>query len=78
MPAKAKTKEVEAGESVDLKKSLTELKAIVEWFDEQDEVDIEAGLEKVRKGSILVKQCKSRLAEIENEFLEIERAATEE
>ena len=73
------TKKVKQTEdTIDLKKSLTELKAIVEWFDEQDEVDIEAGLEKVRKGSILVKQCKSRLAEIENEFMEIERAATEE
>ncbi len=77
MAAKAKTKEMESGK-VDLKKSLAELKAIVEWFDDQDEVDIEAGLEKVRKGSELVKLCKGRLAEIENEFMEIEREAEEE
>ncbi len=56
-----------------LKKSLTELKAIVTWFENQEEVDVEEGLEKVKQGAELVKKTKARLAEIENEFKEIQR-----
>ncbi len=65
------TKKTPEGES--LKKNLQELKGIVEWFEQQSEVDVEIGLEKVRKGSALVKTTKARLVEIENEFKEIER-----
>ena len=56
-----------------LKQSLTELKKIVQWFDDQEEVDVEEGLEKVKEGAALVKATKARLGEIENEFAEIQR-----
>lgn len=56
-----------------LKKSLTELKQIVDWFEQQEEVDVEEGLEKVKQGAALVKATKVRLGEIENEFEEIQR-----
>ncbi len=53
--------------------SLKELNAIVTWFDEQEQVDVEQGLEKVKVAAKLIKESKSRLAEIENEFREIEK-----
>lgn len=71
MPTKkAAGKEISA-ES--LKENLKALKEIVDWFDNQDEVDVEEGLEKVKQGAVLVKSTKARLVEIENEFEQIQR-----
>lgn len=58
---------------VNLTESLAELNGIVTWFDEQDDVDVEQGLEKVRDAAKLIKDSKTRLAQIENEFKEIEK-----
>lgn len=58
---------------VNLKESLKKLNSIVDWFESQDEIDVEVGLEKVKEGASLVKLCKKRLAEIENEFSHIQR-----
>jgi exonuclease VII small subunit len=60
-------------QDVNLTESLVELNAIVEWFDEQENVDVELGLEKVREAAKLIKDSKTRLAQIENEFKEIEK-----
>lgn len=49
------------------------LKNIVAWFDNQTEVDVGQGLEKVKLGAELVKKTKARLSEIANEFEEIQR-----
>jgi len=62
---------------INLKESLKKLNEIVEWFESQEEVDVEAGLERVKEGAELVKACKKRLSEIENEFEEIQRDAKE-
>ncbi len=62
-----------ADQKFNLKESLSKLNEIVDWFENQEEVDVEAGLEKVKKGAILVKDCKVRLAEIENEFEKIRK-----
>ncbi len=56
-----------------LKASLDKLNDIVSWFESQEEVDVEAGLVKVREGAALVKECKMRLVEIKNEFEQIQR-----
>ncbi len=53
--------------------SLKELNAIVTWFDEQEQVDVEQGLLKVKAAAMLIKDSKARLAQIENEFKEIEK-----
>jgi hypothetical protein len=53
--------------------SLNELNAIVRWFDDQDEVDVEQGLTKVKEAAVLIKASKARLAAIENEFEAIEK-----
>lgn len=58
-----------------LKESLSKLNEIVEWFEEQEEVDVEVGLGKVKEGAILVKACKARLSEIENEFEKVRKEA---
>lgn len=55
----------------DLSKALKDLKGLVDWFDKQENLDVEAGLEKVKKGADLINKAKSRLKEIENEFEEV-------
>lgn len=62
-----------ADKKINLKESLSKLNGIVEWFDEQEEVDVEVGLEKVKEGAELIRDCKKRLSEVENEFKEIQR-----
>jgi exodeoxyribonuclease VII small subunit len=56
-----------------LTQSLKKLEEIVKWFESQQEVDVEKGLEKVREGVALVKASKARLKKIENEFEEVKR-----
>lgn len=58
---------------VDLSKNLESLKEISSWFEEQGEVDVEKGLEKVKQAATLIKDSKKRLQEVENEFEEIKR-----
>jgi hypothetical protein len=61
-----------------LNKNLKRLAEIAEWFDIQEEVDVEEGLEKVKEAAALIKLSKERLREIENEFEEIKREIDEE
>ena len=48
--------------------SLKKIQGIISWFEEQEEVDVEKGLEKVKEGAALIKSSRKRLQEIENEF----------
>lgn len=61
-----------------LNKNLKRLSEIAEWFDTQEEVDVEEGLEKVKEAAELIKLSKDRLREIENEFETIKREIDEE
>ena len=56
-----------------LKDSLKKLKEIVEWFDNQEEADVEMGLLKVKEGAVLVKESKSELKKLENEFEKVKK-----
>ena len=56
-----------------LSESIKRLEGIVEWFESQEEVDVEKGLEKFKEGAALVKASRDRLKEIENEFREVEK-----
>ena len=60
--------------------SLEKLEKLVKWFDEQDQVDVQEGLEKVREGAVLVKELRAKLKTVENEFEELKKelAAEEE
>jgi exonuclease VII small subunit len=55
----------------DITASLDKLERIIAWFDEQESVQVEAGLEKVREGAKLVKELRGQLKEVENEFTEV-------
>jgi exodeoxyribonuclease VII small subunit len=54
-----------------LTQDLKSLEAITEWFENQEEVDVEEGLKKVKEGAKLIKQSRNRLKEVKNEFQEI-------
>jgi len=59
--------------SKNLNDNLKRLSEITDWFDKQEEVDVEAGLEKVKEAVQLIKASKERLKKIENEFEEIKK-----
>lgn len=61
-----------------INEQLGQLETIVKWFESQKEVDVEKGLEKMKEGAGLIKQLKSRLKEVENEFEEIKKGLDEE
>lgn len=48
--------------------SLEKIQEIIRWFDNQEEVDVEMGLLKMKEGARLIKESRERLREIENEF----------
>ncbi len=56
-----------------LNNDLKRLSEITDWFNDQEEVDVEEGLKKVKEAVGLIKAGKSRLKEIENEFEEIKK-----
>ncbi len=58
---------------VNLSEQLKKLSEIADWFDRQENVDVEEGLVKVKEAAIIIKESKLRLKEIENEFSEIKR-----
>lgn len=60
-------------EKVNLTEALKKLEEINDWFENQEEVDVEKGLEKVKEGVKLVKASRVRLQEIENEFEEVKK-----
>ncbi|MEP7162685.1 MAG: exodeoxyribonuclease VII small subunit [Candidatus Moraniibacteriota bacterium] len=53
--------------------SLKRLEAILAWFDEQESVDVEKGLEKVKEGALLLKTSRERLKAVENEFTVVKK-----
>ncbi len=56
-----------------LKEYLKQIEEITIWFDDQEEVDIEKALEKVKQATKLIKASKDKLAQVENEFKEIKK-----
>lgn len=60
-------------QKINLTESLKKLSETVQWFESDKEIDIEEGLLKVREGADLIKACRMRLANIENDFLEIQK-----
>jgi exonuclease VII small subunit len=55
-----------------IQKELKELEEIANWFENNSDLDVETGLEKVRRGAELAKSLKGKLKSVENEFREIE------
>jgi hypothetical protein len=67
----AKKEKLFGEEEKSFKHHLKEIADILEWFDAQEELDVEVALGKVKRAAELVKESKKRLGEIENEFKEI-------
>jgi len=61
-------------EEASFKDQLKEISAILEWFDSQEELDVEAALEKIKRAGELIASSKKRIVEIENEFQEIKKS----
>jgi exonuclease VII small subunit len=55
-----------------IQSQLKELEGIAQWFEKEEDFDIEEGLKKVKEGASLVKKLKNRIQEVENEFRELE------
>ena len=55
------------------KENIKGLEKILQWFEAQESVDLEEGLEQVKEGARLLKLCKERLKEAENEFLAVKK-----
>ena len=60
-------------EEKNLKNNLKKLEEISAWFNDQEEVDVEEGLNKIKEAIVLIKSSKEKLKEIENEFEEIKK-----
>lgn len=54
----------------DFAKALAELEEINRWF-QDEEIDLDQGLGKLKRGKELIDQCSGRLGEVENEFIKI-------
>lgn len=56
-----------------LGESIKSLEEIANWFENQEEIDIEKGIAKAREGAILLKSTRKQLNDAENEFKEIKK-----
>jgi len=57
-----------------LNQNLKKLNEIADWFDKQEEVDVEIALEKVKEAVEIIKETEKRLKKAENEFEEIKKS----
>ena len=64
-------------DNANLKTSLKKLQSIMDWFEEQEDIDVEEGLKKVKEGAELIKKSRKRLQEVENEFEEVKKSLEE-
>lgn len=55
-------------ETKSFKQHLKDIAQILEWFDTQEELDVEEALLKIKEVSKLISESKTRLTEVENEF----------
>jgi len=56
-----------------LSDNLKKLSIITKWFEDQEDVDIEEGLKKIKDAVALIKTSRERLKVVENEFEEIKK-----
>jgi exodeoxyribonuclease VII small subunit len=61
----------------DFTESVIKLEEINSWFQNED-IDLDEGLYKLKAGNELIKKCRVRLKEVENEFIKIKKEFAEE
>lgn len=59
--------------TVNVDETLKKLERIAEWFEKQDEPNLEEGLKKIEEAAILIEASRKRLGEIENRFDEVKK-----
>ena len=64
-------------ESFNFKETFKELEDINQWFQGED-IDLDQGLKKFKKGINLIKSAKKHLQKVENEFEEIKKDLEQE
>jgi len=57
-------------DKISFKKAIEELEEINKWFSE-DDIDLEEGLKKLKRGNELILTCQKILDEAETEFIDI-------
>jgi len=57
-------------DKISFKKAIEELEEINKWFSE-DDIDLEEGLKKLKRGNELILTCQKMLDEAETEFIDI-------
>lgn len=50
--------------------AMKELEVLNQWF-QQDDIDLEEGLEKLQRAQVLIQYCQKRLTNVENEFTQL-------
>lgn len=58
---------------MDFASAFEELEHITQWFDSQEQVDLDEGLKKFERGLLLANELKKKLNEVENKVEEIKR-----
>lgn len=64
-------------DQINLTENLKKLSEIAAWFENQEQVDVEEGLIKVKEAATLIQESKQRLHAIQNEFVEIKKQIEE-
>jgi len=54
-----------------IENNLKKLEEIAEYFENQENIDLEISLEKIKEATKIIDESKKRLKDIENEFKEI-------
>ncbi len=67
-----------AKSTTNISETMKKLRAITEWFESQEEIDVEKGIEKVKEGAELIKLSRERLKELENEFEDVKKKLGED
>jgi exodeoxyribonuclease VII small subunit len=62
---------------IDFTQSINKLEDINAWFQNED-FNLDEGLQKLKEGKELIKKCRTRLQEVENEFVKIKKEFAEE
>ena len=61
----------------DFTASIKQLEEINSWFQDED-FNLDEGLQKLKLGKDLIKKCRSRLQQVENEFVKIKQDFAED
>ena len=61
----------------DFTQAINQLEEINTWFQNED-FNLDEGLQKLKQGKELIKKCRARLHEVENEFVHIKQEFAQE